>query len=98
MELKKCELAKCLPLEKFVDSDSKLRVRFVPQDLGEHLIDIKDNGKSIEGFPVTVNVFNNRDPYVLTESLYGVKLGHLAKISVVFSEPVDNLNVKVTSN
>lgn len=87
----------CVPFEKFVDSDVKLRVRFVPAQTGEHTISIRENGKLIEGFPVKVSVFNNKEPYVLCESLYGVKLGTLAKLSVVFSEPVDTLNVKVTS-
>lgn len=97
MTNKKIESSKAVAFEKFVESDSNLRIRFVPLEPGEHTIDIRENGKSIEGFPVKVNIFNSREPYVITEGLYGVTLGSLAKLSVVFNEPVDSLNVKVTS-
>lgn len=87
-----------LPFEKTVDSDTKLRVRFVPVETGEHVIEIADNGKPIEGFPVKINVFQNKDTYVRVANPSGTRLGSSVKFDVVFGQPVENVNIKITSN
>ena len=85
--------------EKSVESDVKLRVKFVPVNMGEHVIDILENGVSIEGFPVRVNVFHNRDAYLLNENVNGTPLGSACKLSIVFDEtPKENdIDIKITS-
>lgn len=38
-----------VPVEKTIEADSKLRIRFIPLEPIEHILDITDNGLSIEG-------------------------------------------------
>lgn len=55
---KKSDLTKSvsIPLEKSIESDSKLRIEFMPLEPVEHQIDITDNGSSIEGLKFTTLV------------------------------------------
>jgi hypothetical protein len=87
-----------LPVEKTIETDAKLRVKFVPLEPIEHLIDITDNSVSIEGFPMKLNVFPNRDVFMVSENINGVKLGNLAKFRIYLNEQNDSLNIKITSN
>ncbi len=86
-----------LPVEKTIESDAKLRVKFVPLEEVEHLIDITDNSVSIEGFPMKLSVFPNREILMISENINGVKLGNVAKFRIYLNEQKDSLNIKITS-
>ena len=49
--ISKCSLSKKitrLPFEKILDKHNKLRLKFIPLEACEHVIDISDNEKSID--------------------------------------------------
>jgi hypothetical protein len=83
--------------EKTIESDSKLRVKFVPLDSIEHVVDIADNGVSIEGFPLRLAVFPNRDVFMVCENVNGVRVGSVARFRIYLNEQKESLNVKITS-
>lgn len=89
--------ARSIPAEKIVESDSKLRVKFVPLECNEHVIDIQDNGVSIEGFPIKLNVFPNKDVYILNKNKNGTMVDSVAKLQIFMNDQKDALSVKVTS-
>lgn len=86
-----------LPVEKIIHSDSRLRLKFFPLHASEHIIDIIDNGLSIEGFPLTVNAFPNNEIFMVNENTNGVQVGCLARFRIYLNGIKDSLNIKITS-
>ena len=86
-----------LPVEKIMDSDAKLRLKFLPLEPVEHVVDIIDNDVSIEGFPMKLNVYPNREVFVKSENINGLALGNTAKFRVYLNGQKDSLNIKITS-
>lgn len=86
-----------LPVEKIIENDSKLRIKFVPLEPVEHLIDITDNGTSIEGFPIRLNVFPNKEIFFINENINGVKIGSIAKFRIYLNGQKESLNIRITS-
>ncbi len=87
-----------LEIEKTLESDSKLRIKFVPIESVEHIIDIIDNNVSIEGFPQDLTVYPNKELFFVTENINGVKIGNHAKFKLYLnSQKYNNVNIKITS-
>lgn len=87
-----------MPVEKIIHSDSRLSLKFVPLHASEHVIDLVDNGISVEGFPIKINVFPNNEIFVVTENTNGTLVGSLARFRIYLNEVKDSLNIKITSN
>ncbi|RNA20284.1 Filamin/ABP280 repeat containing protein [Brachionus plicatilis] len=86
-----------LPVEKIIQSDSKLRLKFVPLHASEHVINIVDNGISIEGFPLKINVFPSNEIFLVTENTNGTQKGSLARFRIYLNGIKDSLNIKITN-
>lgn len=86
-----------LPVEKIIHSDSRLSLKFVPLQASEHVIDLVDNGISVEGFPIKINVFPNNEIFVVAENTNATQVGSLARFRIYLNGVKDSLNIKITS-
>jgi hypothetical protein len=86
-----------VPVEKTIESDCKLRVKFVPLEASDYLIDVNSNGVSIEGFPIKLSVFPNKEIYFVNENINGARLGSKVKFRINLNEHKESLNIRVTS-
>ncbi|CAF0722239.1 unnamed protein product [Brachionus calyciflorus] len=86
-----------MPVEKIIQNDSRISLKFLPLHSTEHIIDITDNGLSIEGFPIRINVFPNKEIFLINENINGLRLGSLAKFRIYLNGHKDSLNLRITN-
>ncbi len=87
-----------LVVEKVVEKNQTLRIKFIPVEPVEHFIFCSSNGRMIEGFPLKINVFPNNDIFVINENINGVRHGQKATLKICSNSIKDpDFNIKITS-
>lgn len=87
-----------LAVEKIVEKNQTLRIKFIPLEPVEHFIFCSNNGRMIEGFPIKINVFPNSDIFVVNENINGVRHGQKASFRICLNSNNDpDFNIKITS-
>ncbi len=89
-----------LLVQKIVEKNQTLRIKFIPVEPVEHFIFCSNNGRMIEGFPLKINAFPNSDIFVVDENINGVRHGQKAIFKICLNNNHTDLalNAKITSN